>query len=217
VSWLLRIKQVPFEYISVMPGGRKQGGSREAGFVEKFNPAGQVPVIKDGDFVLYESNAILIYLAEKYQWTDVYPADPQKRAAVNQWMHWHHQNSREVTLGHFAPVMRPDLAKAFTADILSQKRARTKATLQQMQTQLSKTPFLAGDHFTLADICCFADIGQFSPRQLGIVDFSPFPDVEQWMKRMEALPAYEESHELLQTIKPRFEKAVQASKTQSKM
>jgi len=52
------------------------------------NPNGLVPVIKDGDFVLWESNSIIRYLASRYGGQALYPADPVVRAPIDQWMDW---------------------------------------------------------------------------------------------------------------------------------
>jgi len=60
------------------------------------NPNAMVPVIKDGDFVLWESNSILRYLANQYHGQHLYPAEPRVRARVDQWMDWqatHHNKS----------------------------------------------------------------------------------------------------------------------------
>ena len=187
--------------------------------MKNFNPTGRIPVLKDGDFVLFESNAILQYICEKYGFDDLYPKNPQQRALVSQWLHWHHTASREFTVAYFAPTVRKDLAKVFTPEFLAPKRAAIKGALKVLEAQLQKTRFLVGSAPTIADLCVFQDIGQFSPHGLGLggFDFTPYPAVDKWMARMEQLPGYKESHELLVSMKPLFEKAVDASKTQSKM
>ena len=88
--------------IQTMPGSNKEGGSRHPDFLAKF-PMGIVPSMEDGDVRLSESHAILTYLGDKHGW-EMYPKDPVERARVQEYLHWHHRNTREITLALFAPV-----------------------------------------------------------------------------------------------------------------
>jgi glutathione S-transferase len=78
--WTLQELEVDFEAISV---NLRAGEHRRPEFL-KVNPAGKIPVLVDGDFVLAESTAIVLYLADKYR--KFLPADPHGRAQVNQWL-----------------------------------------------------------------------------------------------------------------------------------
>jgi glutathione S-transferase len=69
----------------------------------KMHPAGLLPVINDDGFVLGESGAILLYLAESNALTDWYPFCIQTKAKINFWMHWHHANTRKSALQLFFP------------------------------------------------------------------------------------------------------------------
>ena len=214
------MNKIPFEYKTIMPGSKKDGGSKSETYVKSVNPNGKVPALQDGDFVLFESNAIMQYIAEKYKLTQVWPADDiKKRALVAQWMHWHHTSSRETTIGVFAPLVRPDLARSFTPEFLSQKRAVIKVATKTLEDQLSKTPYLTGSTMTLADLCVFQDVGQFSPTGHGLkgYDFTPYPNVVKWMQRMEAQPCYNESWEMVAQLKPVFESAAEATKIQANL
>ena len=64
------------------------GGSRTPEFVETLNPNGLVPVLVDDDFVLWESNAIITYLAARSPESELLPAHPRARADVDRWLHW---------------------------------------------------------------------------------------------------------------------------------
>merc|ERR1719183_3297817 len=93
-----------------MPGNKK--GSRSPDYLANINPTGTVPaLVEDDGFTVWESHAILVYLAEKHGWDDVYPKDPKIRGIIQQWLHWHHQNIRQLTLGLFAPKFRPDIKR----------------------------------------------------------------------------------------------------------
>ena len=74
------------EYRQVDLGG-SFGGNDQPAYLEK-NPNGLVPTIQDGEFVLWESNAITRYLCAKYGTGTLCPADPQQRALAEQWMDW---------------------------------------------------------------------------------------------------------------------------------
>ena len=83
VQWLLEILDVKYEVVDVLPGSPGVGGSKHEDFLKK-NPNGQIPVIEEQDgFILYESNAILVYLCEKYSGSRFYPKNTEQRAVVN--------------------------------------------------------------------------------------------------------------------------------------
>ena len=70
-----------------------------------------VPAIVDDGFNVWDSAAIMTYLCDKHEWHDLYPAELKARTEVNQWLHWHHMNSRTVQLAYGMPIMRPDLVQ----------------------------------------------------------------------------------------------------------
>ena len=72
--------------------------SKKADYLRDVNPRGTVPAIDDEGVVLWESHAIMIYLAEKHGWRDLWPEDLQHRARVNQYLHFHHRNTRELVI-----------------------------------------------------------------------------------------------------------------------
>src|SRR5947209_19190570 len=82
VLWTLRELDVPFEFINVDP---TKGEHRRPGFLS-LNPAGKLPVLVDGDFVLTESVAIVLYLAVKYPAKGLLPGGLRARAEVNRWL-----------------------------------------------------------------------------------------------------------------------------------
>jgi len=80
--WTLRELEVEFEFVSVNLG---KGENRQPGFLA-INPAGKLPVLVDGDFVLTESVAIVLYLAEKYPDSRLLPVDRRAKAEVDKWL-----------------------------------------------------------------------------------------------------------------------------------
>ena len=119
-----------------------------------------MPTIEEDDgFVLTEMNAIITYLAEKHGWDDLYPKDPRKRAIMNQFLHYHHENTRTFTIALFAPVLRPDLK------IPPEKVEQDKKQLQKiagiLEGQLQKTgKFIVGNDLTLADFVVYGELGK---------------------------------------------------------
>jgi glutathione S-transferase len=82
VLWTLRELGVEFEFVNV---NLMAGENRRPEFLA-LNPAGKVPVLVDGEFVLTESVAIVLYLAEKYTEKNLLPAGVELRAQVNRWL-----------------------------------------------------------------------------------------------------------------------------------
>ena len=62
-------------------------------------------MLEDNGFFVIESSAILTYLAVKYEWTDLYPTDLQTRSRIDQYLAWHHSNTRKITTDLFRPLL----------------------------------------------------------------------------------------------------------------
>ncbi|MNQ15810.1 Glutathione S-transferase GstB [compost metagenome] len=116
------------------------------------NPNAMVPVLQDGDFVLWESNSILRYLAAQYGGQHLYPAEPKPRARVDQWMDWQASDLNRswsyafMALARQSPVHRD----AASIEASCQGWAQFMRVLDQ---RLAATgAYVAGGAFTLADI-----------------------------------------------------------------
>ena len=217
VSWALRAHDAQFDYVHVMPGSKKPQGTRHEAFLKELNPNGTVPVLVVGEreLVLPESNAILVYLAETLKWDDVWPAnDVNTRAKIMQWMSWAPRNSREFTIGLFAPVLRPDLR--FSADVTEERKRTCKAVAKFLDSQLDGRAFLVPGHAgpTLADNGGVADIGQ--TQDLGVLEIAPYKHLRAWLTRMRQLKGYEETHEPMMALKPLVEQARERAKASSR-
>ncbi len=197
VMWLLFMKRMPFELVMINPGSKGDNGSRNPAYLAK-NPAGTIPSIEERDtgFVLGEAHAILGYLASQNGWTDVYPAEPKARAAVDWYLHFHHRNIREASLGLVAPRIRKDL------DIPEVMQASARATLMRgleaLDTGwLGHTKFLCGDEPTIADLAAYVEIGQLQPEFTNVFDFTPYPQVARWLAAMHEVPGHDDTHVVL--------------------
>lgn len=180
----------------------------------ELNPKVQVPTVVDGDFALYEMPAILLYLAEKHGWDDLYPKDLETRALVNQYLHFHHTTTRLATLKLMAPYVTtafcelmedgedPMDVMQFEAiqsairdpDVLDtgRKIVRMVAGLIERGYLRSGSPFLCGRHATIADIACYEELAQL--RWARLFDFEGFPKIQGWLEEMSHLPFHEEAH-----------------------
>lgn len=116
------------------------------------NPNAMVPVIQDGDFVLWESNAICRYLAAKHGRADLLPVQPQQRARVEQWMDWQATELNNSWRYAFMALVRQSPAHQDKAAIEAGVQAWNHH-LSILDRQLSRTGAHAvGEVFTLADI-----------------------------------------------------------------
>lgn len=194
VMWLMLYKGLPFDIVMINPGSKGDNGSRNPNYLEK-NPGGTIPTIEEPDtgFTLGEAHAIMAYLSRIHGWTDVYPKDDQVRARIDQYLHYHHRNIRDTSLGLVAPKIRKDL------DIpkIVQEGARRTVTnaLHTLETYfLADNRFLIGDSLTLADFSAYSELGQAQPQFTNVYDLSAFPNVLRWMKEMTQVPYHDEVH-----------------------
>ncbi len=132
--------------------GHRYGGTDTPAFLA-MNPNGTVPVLRDGDGdPLWETGAILRYLAARYGSAPFWPADGLTRAGVDKWAEWSKVN---VALNFTAPVFWR-VVRTAPADQDAAAISRAVGTLDRVldiaEAQLSRGGFLAGDSFTLADI-----------------------------------------------------------------
>lgn len=116
------------------------------------NPTGLVPVLIDGDFVLWQSNTICRYLAAREGRTDLLPADPQGRGRVEQWIDWQATELNDSWRYAFIGLVRKNPAYQDSARI-AQSTVEWNQQMRLLEQQLDKTgAWVLGDRFTLADI-----------------------------------------------------------------
>lgn len=164
--------------------GGRFGGVDEAAY-RAMNPNGRVPTIRDGDFVLWESHAIMRYLAETTRDQALIPATPQARARMNQWMDWQlaHQAGaiRALVMLTLKTDTAPDAAR------LSAARRDADALFAMLDDALSRHGFIAGDGFTLADIAIAIGYERWSRLP---IERPAFPHLANWFVRACARPGY---------------------------
>lgn len=183
VLWLCDEIGIPYAREDWGTGFRS---TREPEFLA-LNPNALVPVIKDGDFVLWESNTICRYLAGKHGRTDLLPAEPRARALVERWMDW---MTTELTFAYryaFNALAR----KTPGYDDAEQTARSVQSWNKQIgifARQLEATgAFAAGADFTVADI----PMGLSAHRWLHTpMERASYPAVEAYYERLRARPAF---------------------------
>lgn len=162
------------------------GGNTEDWFLE-LNPNGTVPVWQDGEFVLYESQAILRYLARKYG--ALYGSDARETAQVDCWLDW------------FALVFWPPVRMLFLDVVRDKKRQlrdpeaqaalrKTEKTVQIVTERLLKNEHLAGPNFTIADISMTIGMNRLIGMDVGI---SLHHHLKMWLDEKRAREGFQKA------------------------
>ncbi|KVL13238.1 glutathione S-transferase family protein [Burkholderia ubonensis] len=184
VLWLCAELDLPFEREDWGSGFR----STDDPAYLALNPHGLVPVIKDDDFVLWESNTIIRYLANRYGGEALYPAEPQARARVDQWIDWQASDLNRAWVFAFQGLVRksPDHQDP---DGIAKSIADWTKHMRVLNAQLDATgAFVAGERFMLADI----PIGLSVNRWFGTPFEHPdFPAITRYVERLAARPGFE--------------------------
>ena len=152
------------------------------------NPMGKVPVLVDGDLVLPESAAIMIYLAESKPGNTLYPAEPRARAAVNRWLFWA-ANHWAPAIGAlaFEKILKPRFFNGEPDPVqIKRQEDLTQSFAKVLNEHLAKRQWVAGQTLTLADIAIAAAFA--SPLQLPI---QSWPQIAAWCTRVQAWPAWQ--------------------------
>ena len=148
VLWLCTELGIPFEQ---EPWGSEFRSTDAPEFLE-LNPNALVPVIRDGDFVLWESNTICRYLAASCCRADLLPVEPRERALVEQWMDWQATELNNSWRHAFMALVRRSPAYTDAAAIEASV-AGWNRHMGILEAQLTRTgAYAAGAGFTLADI-----------------------------------------------------------------
>lgn len=177
VELFLSLLQRPYEIVDLPPGGQK------APAFLAMNRFGQVPVIDDDGYVLADSNAILVYLATRYdparRW---YSADAKAAGEVQRWL--------SVAAGPlYSGLAVARLVGLFDAKHdLPRAQATADGVLRVMEAHLGEArPFFAASHPTIADIALYSYTAH-APE--GHVSLEPYPEIRAWIDRIESLPGF---------------------------
>jgi glutathione S-transferase len=185
VLWLVDELGIEHEHI---PAGGPFGRVNEPEF-RAMNPHGLVPVIEDGSLRLWESHAILRYLAARYGQASFWHEDPAERALVDRWMDWSQTTLQpEFINGVFWAYFRTPEAKRDLKAI--DRSVRHCAELFRLLDSLLGTqPYLAEQRLSLTDI----PIGSLLYRYFELdIERPPIPKVRTWYQSLQQRSAYRE-------------------------
>lgn len=185
VQWYLEELQIPYEYVNL---DMHKQAHKQPEFLA-INPMGRVPAIVDGDFQLWESGAILLYLAEKY---GNISSDLDSRAIITQW----------VLFGN---------STLSSAILVKENMAREAPELLSAVDQiLSSQPFLLGDRFSVADVAvgsilayipimlkmdvsAYPEVVNETKQLMSKLDLNSYPAVSNYIKQLSQRPAFQKS------------------------
>jgi glutathione S-transferase len=181
VQLFLHLLDLPYEFAD------SPASVRAAPAFRALNPLGQIPVLQDGDVVLADSTAILVYLAKRHAagsgWL---PDDPVGAARVQRWLA---QAAGEIAFGPAAARVNARFYDTGVPPALAQ--ALAARVLGLMEGELAKRDWLAGeegnDRATIADVACYSYIAH-APE--GGIALAPYPRVQAWIARVQALPGF---------------------------
>ena len=165
--------------------GLQFGRNKEPAYLA-MNPNGTIPTIIDDGYVLWESNAIVRYLGDKYGRGKIMPETPQERALADQWMDW----QQTVVLSAIGPVFQGIVrTKPENRDLAAIRVARDKLakTMEILDGRLAKAPYVAGPRFTVGDI----PVGIMAYRWYTIdIERENFQNLRAWYERLCERPGF---------------------------
>ena len=177
VRLLLNILKLPHKIIDV-DFIRKEHKTED--FL-RINAFGELPVLTDGDLKLRDAQAILSYLARKYDPLDYwYPNDPAATGRISQWLS---TGGNEVMSASGARLVK----KLFYPMNLQALQARAKNAFRIMDSHLDGRDFLELGHPTIADIACFPYAAM---AEEGEISLAPYPNLRTWIGRMKRIPGF---------------------------
>lgn len=166
------------------------------------NPRGKVPVLKDGDFVLYESLAIMAYLDRQYPEPALFGRNPRETGTI-----WRAISEYPAYLhGPLDRIVRP-VFFGKTAEKVDDIRAavpEVHAELARLEASVGNAPWLSGEAISATDIALYPFIKALlraaakeaaTPFALGLLPFAArYPRLAAWMQRVEAIPGYDRTY-----------------------
>jgi glutathione S-transferase len=185
VMWLIGELELAHEHI---PAGGSFGGLDAPSF-RTMNPHGRLPVIADGETVVWESHAILRYLAARYDEGGFWRAEAAERARVDGWMDWSQTALQpDFLMGVFWGFYRtPDAQRDWPA--INKSMARCAEHFRLLDRVLATRPFLTGEGVSLADIPAGTALYRYFELD---IERPAVPHVTAWYRRLQERPAYRE-------------------------
>jgi glutathione S-transferase len=183
VLWALDELGLPYERIDA---GGQFGRLKDADYLS-LNPNGLVPTLEVDGHALWESNAILRYLFQRFGTAPVQPSDPLVRARADQWTEWFSSSYWPNTRVLLVQLVRTPEAQR-DAKAIQAARAQVLDAARILEAHLEKHAFVAGEHFTWGDI----PLGAAAHRLLKLpIDRPSLPATEAWYGRLRQRAAFQ--------------------------
>ncbi len=151
----------------------------------KLNPNGKIPTLVDGDVVVWESMAIVSYIAEKHKPELFGENNPASHAHLSQWSYW--------SIAHLQKALEPLYMQKWvgplSAEALEAAKADSSKWLAILDKHMAGRDFVVGLTFTIADI----NVGSVVMSGKDHLDLSAFPNVDRWIKALVERPAYKQA------------------------
>ncbi|MGV8855512.1 MAG: glutathione S-transferase family protein [Devosia sp.] len=182
VLWALYELDLPFKHIEV---GGVHGGLEDPAY-RVLNPNGLVPTLQDGDLTVWESHAIVRYLAGAYGKDSLWRADPRQRALVDQWTDWTATSFQPAWIGLFWLMVRTPPGQHDSAAI-AMAYNQTIAALRLLDDHLTARIFLVGETLSYADIVAGVALFRWFTMD---VERPVMPAVEAWYAQLQQRPGF---------------------------
>jgi glutathione S-transferase len=155
----------------------------------RLNPNHKVPVLEDGDLHLWESCAIMQYLADVTPGQTVYPADVRARADVNRWLFWCSQHfSAAIAIFNWENAVKPIIGLGGPDPAELHRGGQLFTPLAEiLDSHLAAHAWVSGPALTLADLAIAAPLGHAGVARLPI---EPYANIRRWLRQVEELPAW---------------------------
>lgn len=184
VAWAIGELQLEYQRRDV---GGSFGGLDTAEFVA-LNPNSMIPVLQDGDVTVWESHAIVRYLAEKYGNGTLCPADVAARARSDMWMDWMHTTFSPSFFDVFLGLIRTPSSNVDHGKVRD-AAMQLGDVWGVLDKQLRDSPYVAGDELTIGDI----PLGVACYRYFNMaIERPPLANIEAWFKRLQSRTAYQQ-------------------------
>lgn len=186
VHWALEEMGVSYTYqlVDLMTGAHKRPE------FTALNPHGRVPVLEDDGFVLYESNAILLYLAARYGKDSHLGSGPQELALIHQWLFVQAFDLQPYLQKAFVCKLYASLGQAFDADGHARALRELPPGLEVLDRHLMAKTYVVGERFSIADLAIAETIGV---ADFAGCDLGPHPHIRAWFARISERPAFQKT------------------------
>lgn len=181
--WAIGELGIPHERIDA---GGQFAGLDTAAF-RAMNPNARIPVIDDDGVIVWESHAIVRYLAAKYGEGSLWSADPAERALSDQWMDWTGADLQPAFVGGVFWNFYRTPEKNRNWPLIRQSISRSATLFQLLDRHLEGKAFLAGGRLTIGDIAAGSQLYRYFELE---IERPALPNVEAWYARLRERPAY---------------------------